>query len=172
MASVGQAMIIDEVDQADVPIGQIPRAEVFHRHANFRVAHVFVFNSEGELLIQRLALNRDRNPGYWGSSVAAYLFSHEDYRTGAARRMREELGVSTRLELVNKTTMEDDGCLKFISLFIARQDGPFRYDNQHIDRLEFCSLIEINRMIADKERMFTPTFLHVLDSFYRTARIR
>jgi len=77
-----------------------------------------------------------------------------------------------RRKVVSKTTMQDDGCLKFISLFIARQDGPFDYDKQHIDRVEFRPLIEINQMIADKERMFTPTFLHVLESFYRAARIR
>jgi isopentenyl-diphosphate delta-isomerase len=150
MASVGQAMVIDTVDQSDVPIGQIQRAEVFRKHANFRVSHVFVFNSEGELLIQRLALNRDRNPGYWGSSAAAYLFSHEDYWAAAARRMNEELGVAgAELDFVNKTT-----------------------DHQHIDRVEFRPLSEINQMIASDDRRFTPTFLHVLESFYRTARTR
>jgi isopentenyldiphosphate isomerase len=173
MASVGQAMVIDTVDQSDVPIGQIQRAEVFRKHANFRVSHVFVFNSEGELLIQRLALNRDRNPGYWGSFAAAYLFSHEDYWAAAARRMNEELGVAgAELDFVNKTTMQDYGCLKFISLFITKQEGPFRYDHQHIDRVEFRPLSEINQMIASDDRRFTPTFLHVLESFYRTARTR
>jgi hypothetical protein len=37
MTAVGEAMIIDVVDRTDMPIGIIPRAEVFKKHANFRV---------------------------------------------------------------------------------------------------------------------------------------
>jgi isopentenyl-diphosphate delta-isomerase len=134
---------------------------------------VFVFNSERELLIQRLAFNRERNPGAWGSSVAAYLFSHEDYLAGAQRRMREELGVDNpELAFVNKTTMRDAGCLKFITLFVSRNDGPFFYDRQHIDRVEFVPLGEVRQMIADSEGIFTPTFIHVFESFERILRSR
>jgi isopentenyldiphosphate isomerase len=170
MTAVGASMIIDVVDQADTPVGIISRAEVFQKHANFRVAHVLIFSSRGELLLQRLALHRNRNPGAWGSSVACYLFSSEDYLQAAQRRIRQELGISDfSLVPVGKTEMVDDGCLKFISIFEAFNDGPFHYDPSHIDQVEFISIPEILRMIETGTRIFTPTFLQVL-RFYRLLR--
>jgi isopentenyl-diphosphate delta-isomerase len=167
MASTGAAMIIDAVDQTDTPISQISRAEVFRKHANFRVCHVLIFNSKRELLLQRLALTRKRNPGAWGSSVASYLFSSEDYKQAAERRVPEELGITSfSLAPLGKTEMVDDGCLKFIGVFESFSDGPFHYDTSHIDALEFVSIPEVCQMIANAERVFTPTFLRVF-AFYR-----
>jgi isopentenyldiphosphate isomerase len=170
MTAAGEAMIIDAVDQADSPIATIPRAEVFERHANFRVSHVLIFNSRGEVLLQRLALTRNRNPGAWGSSVASYLFSSETYVQAALRRVAQELGISDfPLIPLGKTEMVDEGCLKFISVFQSFAEGPFHLDPSHIDQVELVPISVIRRMIANGSRIFTPTFLQVF-RFYRSVR--
>lgn len=162
MPTVSENMILDQVNQADVPIGHVRREDVFAEHAGFRVAHVLVFNSQGELLLQRLALTRNRNPGAWGSSVACYLFASESYEAAARRRFSEELGVSApQMNFLGKTQMMDDGSLKFISVFTAQSDGPFHIDHSHIDTVEFEPIARIQRMIDDGSRRFTPTFLRV-----------
>ncbi len=161
-------MIIDAVDQADMVVGQIQRSRVFRDHVNFRVAHVLVFNQRNELLIQRLALDRARNPGAWGSSVAAYLFAHETYEQAANRRITEELGItSAELRWIGKTAMNDNGSLKFITVFETTYNGPFLVDHLHIETVEFLSISKIRRLIIAGERTFTPTFLAVLD-FYES----
>lgn len=130
--------------------------------AGFRVAHVLIFNSQGQLLLQRLALSRKRNPGTWGSSVASYLFASESYQAAASRRVQEELGVTaSTLTFFGKTEMMDDGCLKFISVFTMNGNGPFAVDRSHIEEIEFVSPLLIQQMIDDRTRKFTPTFLHV-----------
>jgi isopentenyldiphosphate isomerase len=150
------------VNQADVPIGHIRREDVFAEHAGFRVAHVLVFNSQGELLLQRLALTRKRNPGEWGSSVASYLFASESYEAAAKRRFSEELGIAApQMNFLGKTQMMDGGSLKFISIFTAKSEGPFHVDHSHIDVVEFELSFRIQRMIDEGSRRFTPTFLHV-----------
>jgi isopentenyl-diphosphate Delta-isomerase len=162
MPVVSGDMILDQVDQADVPIGHVRRQDVFAEHASFRVAHVLIFNSAGELLLQRLALTRNRNPGAWGSSVASYLFSSETYEAAAKRRVGEELGVtSLPLTLLGKIQMMDNGSLKFISVFTATYDGHFRVDHSQIDEIEFQCPARVERMIEDSSRRFTPTFLQV-----------
>jgi isopentenyl-diphosphate delta-isomerase len=144
----------------------IERNEVFRRRANFRVAHNLVFNSGGELLIQRLASSRLRHPGYWGSSVAAYIFAGESYEGAAERRLGQELGVhGVPPNYVGKTSMEDEGSHKFIGVFVANLDGPFTFDRNHIDSLEYLALPVIHELHAAGSRRFTPTFLQVL-SFY------
>jgi isopentenyl-diphosphate delta-isomerase len=164
--SVTENMLIDVVNEADAPIGQVSRRDVFRLHANFRVVHVLVFNSTGALLIQRLAATRPRHAGYWGSSVAGYLHLKERYDGAAQRRVAEELGErDAKLHKVGKIAMEDDGCTKFIEVYTTLLNGPFRFDHRHIDELEFLPIPVIQWLHASKERNFTPTFLDVL-AFY------
>jgi isopentenyldiphosphate isomerase len=168
MAVVGEGMVIDAVDRSDRPIAVIPRNEVFVRQANFRVAHDLIFNSRGELLVQQLASSRTRHPGYWGSSVAAYLFAGESYLEAAGRRLAEELGIrDVPLNYVGKTSMVDEGSYKFIAVFTTIHDGPFDFDKNHIERLEFLPTQVIHELQAAGSRTFTPTFLRVL-SFYES----
>ena len=166
---VGNDMLIDQVDDHDRPVRSIPRSSVFSAKAGFRVSHVFVFNESNQLLLQRIARSRERHPGYWGSSVAAYVFSGEDYISAAERRINEELGIThVDVQLIGKTAMRDDGCTKFISLFTATSNGPFQFDRNHIDELQFVSLPQIQEMLRTHERQFTPTFAHVLDLYLRS----
>jgi isopentenyldiphosphate isomerase len=164
---VSEDMLIDTVDEHDNPTGVIRRSEVLQRHGNFRVVHLLLFNRRSEVLIQQLSPVRERHPGQWGSSVAGYLFAGETYEQAAERRLSQELGVSQcDLHLYGKTAMNDAGCKKFISLFVATCEGPFQYDCTHIAGLEFLSIRGIKRQRDSGERAFTPTFLYVLD-FYR-----
>lgn len=173
MPAVSDDMILDVVNQADIPVGQIRRADVFAQHANFRVSHILIFNSQGELLLQRLAFGRKRNPGAWGSSVASYLFASESYWEAANRRVREELGIPTPvLTFIGRTQMMDDGCSKFISIFVARHDGPFIFDPSHIEEVEFVTPAHIERMIADHTRTFTPTFIQVFRYYESISLLR
>lgn len=168
MLNANEGMLVDVVDQADQPIGKIPRGLLFHEHANFRVAHDLIFNSQGELLIQQIAGTRNRHPGYWGSSVAAYMFAGESYEAAANRRLEEELGVqNVNLRYLGKTSMVDEGCFKFIAVFDAVSDGPFTFDRTHIEGLEFVSLPRIHELIDTEARRFTPTFREVL-RFYES----
>jgi isopentenyldiphosphate isomerase len=170
MPVVTQDMILDQVNQRDIRIGHIRRRDVFAERANFRVSHVLIFNSPGELLLQQLALTRDRNPGAWGSSVASYLFASESYEEAAYRRLHEELGVTgVVLSLLGKTQMVDSGSLKFISVFTAIYDGGFELDHSHIAKVQFELPAAILRMIDDGSRHFTPTFLRVFRYYLSTV---
>jgi isopentenyldiphosphate isomerase len=85
----------------------------------------------------------------------------------AHRRLFQELGVhQADLHLYGKTAMNDTGCKKFISLFVATYAGPFQYDRNHIAELEFASISAIKHQMDNGERTLTPTFRHLLD-FYR-----
>ena len=80
---VSEDMLIDAVDNQDNVTGRIKRNEALRRHANFRVVHILLFNHHGNLLLQQLAVTRERHPGAWGSSVAAYVASGETYKQAA-----------------------------------------------------------------------------------------
>lgn len=155
--------LVDRVDENDNPIGTISRSQVFKVHANFRVAHLLIFDRVGRLLIQQLALSRKRHPGQWGSSVAAYVLAGETYEQAMKRRTLEELGLQD-LELMHlgKTTMVDEGCLKFISVFSIQHEGLFNIDRSHIASVRFVSFREMIALPQKPGERFTATLAHVL----------
>jgi len=160
-------MLIDTVDPLDRPIGTAVRRDVLATKENFRVAHLFLFNSAGELLLQQLSPNRKRHPRAWGSSVASYLFSGETYEEAIVRRTAQELGRAiSPAWLFGLTPMKDDSSEKFIGLYGAVDDGPFDEDRDHIARVEFLPVEKIERLMKKGEREFTPTFRHLF-SFFR-----
>ncbi|MBV8200036.1 MAG: NUDIX domain-containing protein, partial [Acidobacteria bacterium] len=146
MPAPSPSTLIDRVDETDTPVGTVSRSEVFAERAGFRVVHVFVFNQAGRLLIQRLGQNRERNALKWGSSVAAYLLSGENYLQGAERRLREELGLEGRRPAkFGSVVMPDQGARKFITLYLAsaEQHEVHRADPDHIQQLLFWPIANI-----------------------------
>ena len=57
------------------------------------VVHVFIFNSRGEMLIQKRADDIVRWPGFWDVSVGGGARAGDDSRSAAERETAEELGL-------------------------------------------------------------------------------
>lgn len=162
--------VIDTVDFRDRVIGSVMRRDALRLGANFRVAHLFLFNEDSELLIQRLAASRPRHPGCWGSSVATYVKSSETYQEAIIRRTREELGVRLQdPKFVGKTAMADEGSTKFVCLYSASWNGPINVDTDHISQASFLSMEEVAQVRRDEAWLLTPTFLHLWDEFRDSA---
>jgi isopentenyldiphosphate isomerase len=166
----GPLMEIDLVDPADRVVGTTLRKDVFRQNDGFRVVHIFIFDRRRRLLLQQLGASRDRNPLHWGSSVAGYLFTGEQYEEAAERRLYQELQIQgPKLRLVGRTAMLDEGVVKFITLFETTWSKETRRDATHIARLRWLSLSSIDRAIRERSIRFTPTFLEVYP-FYRISR--
>lgn len=166
--------LVDWVDAADKPIDKIPRKDVFRQRAGFRVVHIFVFNKEGDLLLQQLGKDRERNPLKWGSSVAGYLKAREPYWKGAARRLREELAVEVPLSKFGSAVMQDQGARKFITLYLASVSASSASEmtvNEpgHIENLQFESVANVEARLRRSPDDFTETF-RFLFRFYRSTQ--
>lgn len=167
MNASGAAQLIDQVDTRDRVVGTMERRKALEEGINFRTAHVFVFDGSGLLLLQRLADSRDRHPGRWGSSVAAYVGSGETYLEAASRRLREELCLSVPIEFVQKIEMGDEGSRKFVSLFTAESDSAEICETDHIAELGYWDLAELRAEAGSNPARFTPTLLQLLAAFRR-----
>jgi isopentenyl-diphosphate Delta-isomerase len=163
------ATLIDRVDDADEPIGLVRRDQVFELHAGFRVAHIFVTNAAGEVLLQQVGASRERSPLRWGSSVAAYLFAQESYLQAAQRRLVEEIGLYVPLSKIGNIRMTDRGATKFIDLFQAHAEHAAIREPEHIEALRFWPLTDIEQELARSPETFTETFPYVYRLYQAAA---
>jgi isopentenyl-diphosphate delta-isomerase len=165
MPAPGRTSLIDAVNDRDEPIGLIARGEALEAGASFRTAHVFVLNEKRDLLLQKLAARRERHPCRWGSSVAAYLNSGEDYEQAASRRLYEELGLILPLRPLGKLRMRDEHSLKFVSLYLGVNGDTAIREPDHIEEIAYWPQAQVRSLVEEDPGQFTPTFRELYRAF-------
>lgn len=161
--------LFDVVDEHDQVLEQLPRSVVHAKKLLHRAANVFVFNSTGELLLQFRSATKDQYPHCYTSSASGHLSAGEDYRESAEREMREEIGIQTPLEQLEKFPGTPQNAYEHTVLFRTFSDGPFLFDPLEIERGEFFELSVIDQMLHQNEQQFTPPFRQ-LYRWYRANR--
>ena len=105
------------VDENDRVVRNAPRSEVHGNNLRHRAVHVFIFNRQGELFLQKRSRWKDRHPLLWDSSAAGHVEAGEDYDGTAARELEEELGIEAKLIRVVKLPCSEQTGWEFIWLY-------------------------------------------------------
>ena len=171
------AEYFDVVNVNDKIIGKAERKEV---HGNpkliHRVAHVIVFNSKGELFLQKRSRDKTVQPGKWDTSVGGHVDSGEDYLAAAVRETSEELGIEAPPEsfkylykYLHRNVFESE----YVSTYRLVWDGKITIQQSEIEDGRFWSIDEISKTAAaDSENpVFTPNFLDELKRFTKVLRL-
>jgi isopentenyl-diphosphate delta-isomerase type 1 len=138
------AEFLDIVDRNDRAIGRMTRDEAHSGSMKMhRKIHIFVFNSRGELFVQKRASTRKQNPNQWQASVAGHVSSGETYEQAAKRECREELGVDVEPKFVAKYIFHAVDEREFIAVLEAVHNGPFEIDPEEADEARFMRIGEL-----------------------------
>ena len=157
---------LDIVDDQDQVIGSAERDEIYAKKLPHRIVHVLIFNSKGEMLLQKRSKTVSFAPSHWSTAVGGHVKSGESYGVAAEREFEEELGVVVPMSYGFKDIYDNNaGLKKFIVTFTAEYEGPFEIDTDAVESVAFISLDEIRRMIAEGEK-FHPELLFLLKNHY------
>ncbi len=86
--------IVIYVDDEDRPIGTERKLAAHHSEtALHRAFSVFLFNKQGELLLQQRAHSKKTWPGVWSNSCCGHPMLHEETDAAVKRRVKDELGM-------------------------------------------------------------------------------
>ena len=85
------------VDSNDNEIGRMEKMEAHQKGLLHRAFSVFVFNSKGELLLQKRALGKYHSEGLWTNTCCSHPSPDESIVVAAKRRLQEEMGFSCEL---------------------------------------------------------------------------
>ena len=85
------------VDETDTPLGKMEKMEAHKKALLHRAFSVFIFNSKGEMLLQRRASGKYHSPGLWTNACCSHPRPGEETHSAALRRLKEELGITTTL---------------------------------------------------------------------------
>ena len=97
------------VDSDDLEVGFLDKAACHDGDGLLhRAFSVFIVNTQGELLIHQRAANKRLWPNYWSNSCCSHPRRGESMQEAVARRLEEELGLSTELQYLYKFEYQAD----------------------------------------------------------------
>ena len=147
------------VDKDDNEIGVGPQ-EIAHANGIIhRVIRIYLFNSRGEVLLQKRAAHLRTNPGKWNESVAGHVDVGETYQEAAVREMQEELGLSgIELQEFKKIYLEENEENKrkrFTALYTGRYDGEVHPNAEEVSIVRWVSPEIIRKEIIENPEHFS-----------------
>ncbi|MDO4790261.1 MAG: isopentenyl-diphosphate Delta-isomerase [Porphyromonas sp.] len=89
--NIGELVVL--VDSEDHPLGSMEKMDAHQKGEMHRAVSILVFNSKGEWLLHRRALEKYHAGGLWTNACCTHPFIGESYKDAACRRMQEEMGL-------------------------------------------------------------------------------
>lgn len=148
--------VFDVVNDRDEVIGRKPRSEIHRLKLKHRAVHVLVFNSKGELFLQKRSMKKDCFPGTWDSSASGHLDSGESYDACAVRELKEELGVDMANfpERLFKIEARPETGMEFVWVYRLHSEGPFKLHPEEIECGDWFSSAKLTQWLAGQPQVF------------------
>jgi isopentenyl-diphosphate delta-isomerase type 1 len=159
---------LDVVNDDDVVIGRDSRRTVHEVGLQHRGVHVFLFDADGRLLIQKRSADRASAPSLLDCSISEHVQSGESYLEAAIRGMREEMGVEEiELKRITKFRMEYEvNDLEISELYEGRVSPALvSFDPVEIESIAYVSVEELKSMLTDERDRLCGWFVELLELY-------
>ena len=154
------------VDEEGRVIGSATRGEC---HSGSRllhpVVHLHVFNSRGEVYLQKRPEWKDIQPGKWDTSVGGHIDYGETPETALVREVREELSITDFVpEWVGQYVFEGLREREYVYIYKTVYEGPVSPSASELDGGRFWRVEDIRAAMG--QGILTPNFESEFQKFF------
>lgn len=158
------------VTPEDEVLGLMEKQQAHINGLLHRAFSVFLFNSKGEMLLQKRASGKYHSPNQWTNAVCSHPREGETYLEGANRRLKEELGIEADLsEKFNFIYKADVGKglweheLDYV--FIGNHEDKFQLNKDEVEEVRYISMADLDTEIMNSPENFTEWFKIILEEY-------
>lgn len=138
-------------------IGTRTREECHSKNPGFyhKPAWTWIYNSNGEILVQKRASSKKTLPNYWDMPCAGHVVAGETSIQGAIREAKEEIGLDIKEEEC-KFMFEyiQENCWEIGQVFFVKIDKnieDFILKEDEVSEVKWLSFEEFKKMLYSKE---------------------
>jgi len=162
--------LLDILDENGSKIGTESRKIIHSKGHIHPTIHVWIYNSKGELLLQKRSKDKPTFPGLWDLSAGGHVSAGQTYEEAVLREIWEELGLKISLDdlefFKNKRfegsiPEEDWYDNEFNNIYFLKYDGDIKdlkFIDGEVEDVKFFQLDELEAELADpvKQKQFCP----------------
>ena len=173
MDKMEQVVLVDEQDH---PIGLMEKQAAHIGPHLHRAFSVFIFNSEGELLMQQRALSKYHSPGLWTNTCCSHPRDGETLAEATSRRLMEEMGMRCEMHEVytfiykapvGRGLTEHE----FDHVWIGRSDDTPKINREEVESWKYMSLSDLKKDIQLHPELYTEWFKITFEEMSRHAEL-
>lgn len=146
------------VDNEGNVIGHILRGEAHNGSKKLHpVVHLHVFNSQGELYLQKRPQWKDIQPGKWDTACGGHIDYGENVEQALKREVGEELGIHNFVpEKITSYIFESNIEREYVNVFATVYNCDVNPSKDELEGGRFWTLEDIENNIG--QNVFTPNF--------------
>lgn len=163
------------VDEADKELGVMEKMEAHQKGVLHRAFSVFIFNANGEMLLQQRALSKYHSAGLWTNTCCSHPRPGENVADAALRRLNEEMGLSVPLTMkttfIYKAVFDNqltEHELDYIFIGICNADPQI--NPEEVNAFKWLSPHQVKDAIKTAPHQFTAWFKIAMEQFFATAQ--
>lgn len=140
------------VDENDNVIGTGEKIKTHQEGKLHRAFSIFVFNSKGELLLQKRAKSKYHSGGLWTNTCCSHPRPRESIEEAIHRRLKEEMGFDCELKEMFSFSYEvklDNNLFEheYDHVFIGNFDGEPTPNPEEVDEWKWVDVEELKKDI-------------------------
>lgn len=159
------------VDEQDNQLGLMPKMEAHEKAVLHRAFSVFIFNSDGDLMLQQRAAHKYHSPLLWTNTCCSHQRDGESNIEAGKRRLLEEMGFSTELKEVFSFIYKasfDNGLTEheLDHVMVGYFDGVPEVNPEEVASFKWMSLEAIKEDIELHPNLYTAWFKIIFKESY------
>lgn len=156
------------VDESDNEIGYLNKLEAHQKGVLHRAFSVLIFNSAGELLLQKRADNKYHSAGLWTNTCCSHPKPKELMVDAVQRRLQEEMGINCETNFAYKflyRTDLDRGLTEheLDYVFIGICDDKPVINSSEVADWKFVSLADVRKDLVKNPQAYTFWFNEIIN---------
>lgn len=151
------------VDENDNPIGTMEKMEAHRKGLLHRAFSILVFNSKGELLLQKRSPKKYHSGGLWTNTCCSHPRPDEDMKNALSRKLKQEMGIDVTPEFshkfIYKTVLENNLVeYEYDHVYVGRFDGEPDINPDEVEEWRFEDLDRLRDSMKKNPQDFTYWF--------------
>ncbi len=156
------------VDQHDNTVGTMEKLEAHRKGLLHRAFSILLFNSKGELLLQKRAISKYHSGGLWTNTCCSHPLPDEDMEAAARRKLKQEMGIEVQPEFAYKFIYKanlDKGLVEHECdhVFIGSFNGTPTINHEEVEDWKFNDMNSLRSDISENPQAYTSWFKLIVD---------
>ena len=148
------------VDENDNPKGKLEKLLVHQLGILHRAFSIFIFNSRGELLLQKRANHKYHSGGLWSNTCCSHPLDGEEINQSVEKRLKQEMGLKCptffSFSFIYKANFENGLTeYEYDHVYLGVTDDTPVPDPNEVEDWKYITIAELEKDLKNNPHQYT-----------------